>query len=154
MIRLLSGLSEIFDEYFKTENTFLKYSLCYRILWLLSESSLLEGKGSSNELFHVLDFIKLNYTKKLTIATLAAIANTSEANFYLIFKKQFGLSPIAYLNSYRLAIASERLVETELSVGEIGASVGICDPLYFSKLFKKSYGLSPKEYRKERLKKQ
>ena len=78
---------------------------------------------------------------------LAGISNMSESNFYAAFKKQMAISPIAYLNNYRLSIAADRLTDTSDTVSEISYSVGISDPLYFSKLFKKTYGMTPKEYR-------
>jgi AraC-like DNA-binding protein len=59
-----------------------------------------------------------------------------------------GCSPIAYLNYYRLSLAADLLTETDAAVGKIGYSVGITDPLYFSKLLKRVYKLSPKEYRR------
>ena len=89
-----------------------------------------------------------HYTEEIRITSLADMAGTSESNFYAIFKKATGTSPIAYLNNYRLSVAAERLIETERSVSEIAYAVGINDPLYFSKLFKRTYGTSPKEYRR------
>jgi len=71
----------------------------------------------------------------------------SESNFFTVFKKVLGNSPISYLNHYRLSIAADRLIETSQAINEIGYSVGFNDALYFSKLFKKTYGSTPKEYR-------
>lgn len=71
----------------------------------------------------------------------------SESNFYAVFKKHMGVSPISYINHYRMSIAAERLLETNRTATEIGYSVGISDPLYFSKLFKKTYGITPRGYR-------
>ena len=58
-----------------------------------------------------------------------------------------GISPIAYLNNYRMSVAADRLADTPDTISEISYSVGIQDPLYFSKFFKKTYGMAPKEYR-------
>jgi AraC-like DNA-binding protein len=94
-----------------------------------------------------IEYIVEHYKSKITVRELASVANMSESNFYAIFKKHRGISPIAFLNNYRLSIAADKLVETNASISEIGYLVGIGDSLYFSKLFKKTYGVSPKEYR-------
>ena len=53
-----------------------------------------------------------------------------------------GISPIAYLNNYRMSVAADRLVDTSDTVSEISYLVGIQDPLYFSKFFKKYMGVN------------
>ena len=88
-----------------------------------------------------------HYAETVRIETLANIASISASNFYSVFKKQMGISPIAYLNHYRLSVAADMLTDSRIAVSEIGYAVGIADPLYFSKLFKKTYGMSPKKYR-------
>ena len=92
-------------------------------------------------------YITENFTEYISIAQLAELSHMSKSNFYAAFKKQFGISPISYINHYRLSIAAEKLIESNLSVKEIAFSVGINDSLYFSKLFKKEYGMAPGKYR-------
>ena len=91
--------------------------------------------------------MKENYRRKISVQELSALANMSESNFYAVFKKHMGFSPIAYLNKYRLSIAADKLIDTADTVSEISYSVGIGDPLYFSKLFHLAAGVSPTEYR-------
>lgn len=141
-------LGVIFDEYFNTDSTLLRYSLCYRLLELLVKASDMIKFNFPREITLALDFIAERYADKITVFDLAKISHTSEPNFYAVFKKHLGVSPIDYLNSYRLSIASELLLAGELGIAEVGAAVGIRDPLYFSKIFKKNYHLSPREYRK------
>ena len=140
-------LGVIFDEYFNTDSTLLRYSLCYRILELLAGASEIIKKDFPKEVSLALDFIGERYAEKITVFDLARASHTSEANFYVLFKKHLGVSPIDYLNSYRLSIASELLLAGEFGIAEVGAAVGIRDPLYFSKIFKKNYHLSPRDYK-------
>jgi AraC-like DNA-binding protein len=98
-------------------------------------------------------YITRNYSEPIRIQDLAREAHTSESNLYASFKAQLGTSPIAYLNDYRLSLAANLLEESDARIGEIADSVGIEDSLYFSRLFKRTYGTSPIEYRKMHSKK-
>ena len=53
-----------------------------------------------------------------------------------------------YLNHFRIEQAKELLCQTELSIKNISIDVGFSDEFYFSRLFKKSVGVSPQHYRK------
>ena len=59
-----------------------------------------------------------------------------------------GVPPLKYLTSIRIARAKELLTGTDIPISEIGELVGYDNPLYFSKIFKKNTGLSPREYRR------
>lgn len=95
----------------------------------------------------VLAHIEANLCADTTVASLAEIAHMSESNFYAAFRKQFGSSPIAYINYYRISIASQLLKSTDDSISSIAEQVGFHDPLYFSKLFRRTHELSPRKYR-------
>lgn len=137
----------LFDSFFKTEDIWERYTLCYKILGVLMSTALPLDKKKSRGIEASLVYIKENYPQQMTVGELAKIACMSESNFYSAFKKRFGSSPIAYLNKYRLSIAAERLSGTNDAIYSIASSVGVEDSLYFSKLFKRIYGMSPKEYR-------
>ena len=59
-----------------------------------------------------------------------------------------GISPIEYIQQFRIVKAAEQLLQTNQSIKEISAAVGIENPEYFSTLFKKKTGFTPTEYRK------
>ena len=65
-----------------------------------------------------------------------------------VFKKVTGYSPIDYLLHVRLAKAGELLLKTSIPVSEIASDCGFNDSNYFSRQFRKTYGLSPRDYRK------
>lgn len=60
-----------------------------------------------------------------------------------------GEPPQSYLNRTVIEKAKTLLEDTALSVGEIALKLGFTDPLYFSRLFKKHCGISPKSYREK-----
>ena len=86
------------------------------------------------------DFSIERLCKKLTLST---------SHVRRVFGENAGISPIKYLNYVRCEQAKNMLTNSNLSIGEIANSVGFSDALYFSRMFKKSIGISPLEYRKQ-----
>ena len=71
--------------------------------------------------------------------------------FYLskIFKETYGTTVNNYLISKRITRAKQLLRFTDMTVDEVGAAVGMGDANYFSRMFRKVEGISPREYRKQ-----
>ena len=84
-----------------------------------------------------------------SLATLSEAFHYSENYIIRIFKRAYGLTPIAYLNNARLCRASELLEQTSRSAAEIAATVGYSDYAYFYRLFVRKIGLSPAAFRKK-----
>ena len=66
-----------------------------------------------------------------------------------IFKSVTKMSPQEYLMNYRMEQAKNMLKNTDMKVSDVAETVGYHDPLTFSKMFKKSVGMSPSEYREQ-----
>ena len=77
----------------------------------------------------------------------ADLCNMSPSHFFHAFKMQTGVSPIQFKRQLILDKAAYLLSTTDLSIKEISAICGISDHLYFRKLFKKHFGLTPTMYR-------
>ena len=107
----------------------------------------LPKESDSKNLIKVENYLRSNYNKKLTVNEIALIAGYSVSRFQYLFKKQFGVSAMDYLINVRLQMAKDMLRYDLLPVYEIAYSVGFNDPYYFSKMFKKRAGVSPREYR-------
>ncbi len=88
------------------------------------------------------------YQEELRIPELAAMENLSHSRYIVLFREQMGTSPTAYLIGLRMEHACYLLLNTDMSVKQIGVCVGYSDPKFFSKLFKKHVGVSPLQYRK------
>lgn len=84
----------------------------------------------------------------VTIAQLATELGYHRTHLTKLFKREMGLTPVAYLQQLRIERARSLLAEP-LSVEEVALSVGYSDPLYFSKSFKKMTGHTPSEYRRK-----
>ena len=86
--------------------------------------------------------------EKISISELARMDSLSVSRYNTVFKDATGTAPIAYLIDTRMNVACELLRDTDMSVKNVGISVGYPDPQFFSKLFKRHVGISPIEYRK------
>ena len=67
-----------------------------------------------------------------------------------IFKKRLGISPKEYLMNFRMEKASALLANTNNPIGVIAAEVGYSDPMTFSKIFRRRFGMSPTQFRESR----
>jgi len=84
----------------------------------------------------------------LTLPELASAAGLSLDHFGRVFKARTGTSPMAYVRRLRLREAALMLRQTGHRIEEIAAAVGYGDPLYFSRLFSREFGVGPRGYRK------
>jgi AraC-like DNA-binding protein len=95
-----------------------------------------------------LTFLYENLHQSVSLAEMAKHAELSESHFSRLFKEQTGHSPINYFIYLKMQHACSMLTLTQLSVKEISESMGYNDAYYFSRLFKKFIGISPREYRR------
>lgn len=93
-------------------------------------------------------FIEKEYNRPVSLNDIAYELSCSSSHLAHIFKKETGTTPMTYLNQIRMKKAAKALSETQDSVSEIATSVGILDPNYFVKCFKREYNITPTEYRK------
>lgn len=96
-----------------------------------------------------LQYIKEHYTEGITVADVSKHINYSESYFGYAFKKKYKMSVNQYVRELQLAKSKDLLINTSFSVASVASYVGFDDFTYFSALFKKHFGLSPKEYRKQ-----
>ncbi len=93
-------------------------------------------------------YMQENYHKPLTLEEVASVAGFHPAYFSTIFKKVTGENFLEYVSELRMKEAREMLCDGHLRIEDIAEKVGYADTKYFVKLFKKSTGLTPQEYRK------
>lgn len=94
-------------------------------------------------------FIRQNYHRPFTVQAMADSLHYSRNYLYTQFKERYGASVQQYLSSLRVEKAKELLRQPDRpSVGEVALAVGYSDALYFSRVFRKSTGMSPTEFLK------
>jgi AraC family transcriptional regulator, arabinose operon regulatory protein len=87
-----------------------------------------------------------NYNRKIKVEELAGICNLSLHRFTHKFKDLIGMTPVECLTKIRIDEAKYLLSNSFLNISEISSIVGYDNPLYFSRVFKKVTGLSPRNY--------
>lgn len=142
-----SEMNSVFNRLFSADNAFDEYVCYYEIIRLLSLAANEKEQPLSPYIEQVLRYIKDNYREKISVEDIAKHAHLSSSRLFAAFKKQMSVSPISFLNNYRMSIAAQLLQGTSKPVRQISEEVGIDDAIYFNKIFKKHYQMSPTEYR-------
>ena len=93
------------------------------------------------------DYIDRNYKKDISAKDVAGILGYSDVYFSKVFKQLFDDNFINYLTKIRIGRAKLLLKDISFNIKEVGKSVGYADSNYFTKVFKRSIGMSPSEYR-------
>ena len=115
----------------------------------LSSSSFVDAEeGNEDErIRQVKDFVAANYMKDIRLQELADIVCMSAESFSRFFHNRTGRTPNRYIIDYRLGVAARMLLNTKLSVSEIGFSCGFNTLSHFNRLFRESKGCTPSEFR-------
>jgi len=95
-----------------------------------------------------INFIVKNYAS-INVNDIAEYIGINRSYLSTIFKKQLNTSPQRYLLNFRMKMAEELIRTTQSTICDIAFQVGYNDSLVFSKIFKKTYGLSPANYRNQ-----
>ncbi|MBQ8232038.1 MAG: helix-turn-helix transcriptional regulator [Lachnospiraceae bacterium] len=103
--------------------------------------------GSFSEIYTMAEYICDHFTEKLDFTALSSDLHLSRSRFGHLFTEVIGCSPSAYQQKLRLDKAKDYLLHSNMSIKECAHAVGYEDPLYFSRLFGRKYGMSPSKLR-------
>ncbi len=152
VIFLLSQISRCPEHELEPYELLVKSSLL--AIWNLMYHHGRKNPGNQNEdsrvserLAPVVKYMKENYAYEVTLAELAQLIPMSEGQFCRIFKQYMKMSPMQYLMRYRILQSCHLLQETDKKIGEIANLTGFNNISYFNKVFLKTIGCTPKEYR-------
>lgn len=147
------------DTILKINNMFLKSAqqinsleeLWYKLQELVevfTESMFNYTPTKNNEIIKkAMSYISDNFASNITLDDVARHVHLNPAYFSTIFKQSCGSSFKEYLNMVRIEESKRLLANTDYSVVDIAVATGFMDQSYFSKVFKKYTGLTPKQYR-------
>ncbi len=105
-------------------------------------------KAASRESIAARRYIDNHYRENLTLDTLAQAVHISKYHLAHIFSREYGISPIGYMQQLRLQECRELLRTTDYSVAQVARMTGFSSPSYFSQRFHKAQGMSPAQYRR------
>ena len=142
----LELVSELADAVLFSDNRLKQQILLLRLLYELSAQ---HRKGSAAYLAVCKGVALLHeeWNKNERIARYAEACGISESGFYASFKEWAGVSPVEYRNRIRINAARSMLENTSLQISEIAFAIGFEDAYYFSRIFKKLTGTSPRAFR-------
>lgn len=115
-------------------------------LYQISTSS---GNYSSIYVEKAIRYIYENYDKAIKISDIASLISINESYLQRLFKLSAGTTITAFLLDVRMAKAKSLIKDTDIKIDEINQFVGISSKPYFYSCFRKKYGMTPLEYRKE-----
>lgn len=148
---LTSSIADLWRHGGKSEQ-YRCYSLVYSVLAYVSGLENMEytDKKRLAIIKPAVEYLKEHvYDVSLSTQTLHGLCGISGTYFRRIFESAYGVSPQRYILRRRLSHAKSILGSGDFdSISSVAAAVGYSDPLYFSRAFKKEYGVSPSEYAK------
>lgn len=106
-------------------------------------------RPGENSMFQktIITYLEKHLKEEITVGDMADAMGYSESHFRALFRKVSDISPVQFLQHLRIESAQRLIREKRLSLTEIAFEVGFNSSQYFSNVFKKQIGLSPREYR-------
>lgn len=148
------GLEGVDLEKLCAPESYLRIEECVDALWPVLDKlcALIREQGPYQDLMlRAVYYIKLHHAEDIALTDVAAYANVNPNYLSGAFQKEMGLSLREYITGERVNAAKRLLAAGDLRVADVAEAVGIHDVKYFSRLFKKTVGITPGEYRKNRV---
>lgn len=105
----------------------------------------------SDAIYRIMEYVKLNYSEKITLEEIASYVHLSPSHISGMFRKETGQTISAYVSHIRIEKSKALLREPGVPIAEIAGLCGFEDQSYFTRVFKKQTGISPKQYRNNAL---
>lgn len=155
----ISNRINLFEEIFRTlemgysrENLLYACSIFHHYLgtlrYLQQYRNAVRNEPEKNDIVTAaIHFMKENIEKKLTLQEIADHIGYSPSHFSVLFSKRTGHAPLSYFNQLKIQEACHLLDFTDMKINQVCFKIGIEDTYYFSRLFSKIMGMSPRTYK-------
>ncbi|MDQ0256717.1 YesN/AraC family two-component response regulator [Evansella vedderi] len=114
-----------------------------------SDLSIRKKEEKASAVDKVKDYIDMYFSENISIEEIARKLYVHPSHLMRAFKKEHGITISHYRNKKRIKEAKDLLTQTKLSMTEIAIIIGFNTPQYFSTIFLKEEGLTPKEYKQQ-----
>jgi AraC-like DNA-binding protein/ActR/RegA family two-component response regulator len=142
MARLNQGVTAVLEKgLFSTEET-----LAHIEQTLARNKSL--GNDIQRTVRQVMAYIHEHYAEPISREDMAAYGGVSARHLTRCFSQEVGVSPITYLNRYRVKEAKRLLLAQDRSITQVAGDVGFSDSSYFARVFRNEVGVSPRAYQR------
>lgn len=112
----------------------------------ISQNRNFENSGKIKVIY---EYVQEHFSRKITLKEIAQLVNMSTVSFNRFIKSRTGKTFVEYLNDTRISYATRWLIETDLSIGEIGYKCGFNNIANFNRVFKKQKNTTPSAFREE-----
>ncbi len=150
--QIIQRLLFLFTENHPSKDLFVNFMLKELIIRILQAESrkIYTDKAltlsSNNRLAFIIQYIRENLDKPLTIEELSRKAYMSDSNFHRVFKNETGISPVDFINNERIKLATSLLQDPNMKIKEVYMACGFDSRSYFNRVFKRKKRLSPKAF--------
>lgn len=120
------------------------------IFWIINHIRTYPKTDSRTAMERTKGYIEDHFRENLTIEQLARMAEISPKYYVSLFKKTYGKTAFDYVTEVRINMAKQLMLQEGARLKDIAYQVGYHDEFYFSRMFKKEVGVSPKVYLKNR----
>ena len=117
------------------------------VLKTLTGSDFTLNRQTSELVKLAMAYIHQHYIQPIAREDICQVLGISPNYLSRLFRQELGLTLTDYTNRYRMTIAKQLLIDTTASITEIAQQVGFDDPAYFSRVFARVAGVSPRDYR-------
>ena len=122
-------------------------SILLQLIAIVCRSSIGNEKMVRGDILNAMEYIRGHMQEPINFQEFAKTLHLSYSRFTHLFSQIYGVSPQRYLMRLRMDRARGLLRDSSMSVAEIAEITGFHDPFYFSRIFSKTFGLSPRSFR-------
>jgi AraC-like DNA-binding protein len=151
--QLIQRMVYLCAEDHQSKDIFLSMSLQELIIRVLEMESRqshikdLEARATSQPITAAVAYILAHLDERLTVECLSKLAYMSESSFFRAFRNEMGISPVDFINNERIKMAAALLRRNDLRMRQVAMRCGFNSASYFTRTFKKHYGVSPSGFR-------
>lgn len=155
--RLFSRINDLLEQ--PKEDNYSNFDIFLTVVQILIESARIGDKDKkqsklpiSEQIKPALVYIRENYTspQMMSAEKIASHCGLSVSRFRALFKRDIGMTLPQYINQTKMSAAVHLLENTNKTIAQIAEEAGFYENAYFNRVFRKMYGITPKEMRKKR----